>query len=85
MWHFFFTKESYKLFAKLEPGVYDRIQRKIKWLKKHPDPRSVLYPLEGYEPASYKLRVGNYRLILHHMSKREFVIVDIGHRREIYK
>ncbi len=85
MHKFLFTKYSHSLFIELEPSVKERIEQKLKWLKNHPKILSILRPLKSYEPASYRLRVGNYRLIIHQESKNKFTVVDIGHRKNIYK
>ncbi|MCF7830521.1 type II toxin-antitoxin system RelE/ParE family toxin [Candidatus Gracilibacteria bacterium] len=85
MQSFHFTKYSYSLFLELESNVRERVEQKLEWIKKHPDILSLLRPLKGYEPASYRLRIGNYRLIIHQKAKSKFVIVDIGHRKNIYQ
>ena len=75
-----------KIFLKLEHSVQDRILRKLKLLKQYSeeDLKSVLVGLTNFEPATHRLRVGDYRLILQQKAEDKFLILDLGHRRDIY-
>ena len=86
---FIFTKKAAKIFLKLEQNQQDRIRKKLLQLKEHEDIFSVLKTLKDFDPATHRLRVGNYRLILF-LEKNTvedciFVILDLGRRDEIYQ
>jgi len=83
---FVFTKQAKKTFDRLPKAVRERILGKLKELKAHPDVLSVLRPLINFDPATHRLRIGEYRLILSQGKDRsEFWVLDIGHRKDIYK
>jgi mRNA-degrading endonuclease RelE of RelBE toxin-antitoxin system len=88
MHSFYFTQSGKRSFLKLSKSLQKRIIEKLKELKKHPDILSILKQLRGFEPATHRLRIGNYRLILElkkQMSSHcEFWVLDVGHRKDIY-
>lgn len=88
MHSFIFTKSAYKEFSKLPDDVKERIEKKLKRLKSHQDIFSILKHLHNFEPASHRLRVGSYRLILelrHQQNKDcEFWVLDLGDRKDVY-
>ena len=53
--------------------------------KFHPDIFAVLDPLTDMTPATHRIRIGDYRLVLKWEFGRTFKILDIGHRREVYR
>lgn len=86
---FVFTKYAEKQFRKLPMSVRNRIISKLKLLKEHPDIFSVVKVLNDLVPATHRLRVGSYRLILElKQQKKEqvvFWILKAQHRRDVYK
>lgn len=74
---------------KLEKKDRERIIEKLKSLKEHPDILSILKKLVDFEPATHRLRIGSCRLILmlnkQNKSDFDFLVLDIGHRSEIYR
>jgi len=80
---FFFTNFSRKKFLALPPDVQERIRNKIEELQSHTALLRLLKPLKDFAPATHRLRIGDYRLILG-VDKRKFFILDVGHRRDIY-
>jgi mRNA-degrading endonuclease RelE of RelBE toxin-antitoxin system len=86
---FVFTKYAEKRFLKLPKSIQKRIIDKLKELKSHEDIFSILKLLNHFEPASHRLRIGSYRLILELKNQKEmdceFWILDIGHRKDIYR
>jgi mRNA-degrading endonuclease RelE of RelBE toxin-antitoxin system len=86
---FVFTKPAEKDFAKLSKDVRARMIAKLKEFKNHDDILFVLKRLIDFEPATHRLRIGNFRLILKLNSQegKNFVfwILNIGHRKDIYK
>lgn len=85
---FVFTKQSEKIFKKLSATIQHRIVYKLSELKTHPDIFSVLKPLVNFHPATHRLRIGMFRLILELKKNTkesiEFWILDVGNRKDIY-
>lgn len=82
---FIYSEQAKKSFYSLDKNIQQRIREKISQLNNHPDIFSILKPMHGSKSATHRLRVGNYRLILRMASEHEFDVIDIGHRREIYR
>jgi mRNA interferase RelE/StbE len=77
-----FTDTSRKQFRKLEKDVQERIIKALERIRIRPE--SYVRKLVG-DPG-YRLRVGDYRVILD-IQKSELIIlvIKIGHRKNIYK
>jgi len=77
-----FTDTSRKQFRKLEKDVQERIITALERIRIRPE--SFVKKLVG-DPG-YRLRVGDYRVILD-IQKSELIILvlKIGHRKNIYK
>lgn len=86
---FVFSKFAVKRFDKLAQSEQARVTAKLRELKSHPDILSILKPLHKFEPATHRLRVGNYRLVLQltqiSSTHTELFVLDVGHRRDIYR
>lgn len=86
---FIFTRQAEKTFYKLPKTIQKRITSKLKELKNHDDILAVFKRLTDFEPATHRLRIGNYRVILALKKQteinHEFWILDIGHRKDIYR
>lgn len=86
---FIFTKQAERAFTKLPKSVQDRCLEKLHELKTHSDIFVVLKQLTAVAPATHRLRIGNYRLILELRNRTkqgfEFWILDVGHRKDIYR
>jgi len=87
--NFYFSKKAKKEFEKLQKDVQLRIMEKLKFLRTHKYAFQVLKTIKEMEPASHRLKVGNYRLLLEFVNstkeRNEFDILKVGHRREIYE
>lgn len=69
--------------AQREPALYQRVARALDDLERDPFQGK---PLKGDLRGRYSYRVGSYRiiyLIQHHQLL--VLIIDIGHRRDIYR
>lgn len=86
---FAFTKYAQKRFFTLPSPVQKRISKKLSEFKKHSNIFSLLKRLHHFEPATHRLRIGDYRLILElakqERSSIEFLVLDVGDRKAIYK
>lgn len=83
---FFLTRHAQQNLEKLQPSVRERIMKKLIQLRTHPDIFVVLKPLHDFAPATHRLRIGPYRLILELIKNAppEFWVIDVGHRKDIY-
>lgn len=82
---FVFTSFAESKFRKLDRMLRERVRSKLRELKKHDDIGSVLKSLTNFHPATHRLRIGQYRVILQRVSEHEFLILDIGNRSNIYR
>ncbi|MBI2668074.1 type II toxin-antitoxin system RelE/ParE family toxin [Candidatus Woesearchaeota archaeon] len=81
MYILIFEKKALNFLNKLERNIKDRIWSKIQQCKE--DPFRFLEHLE--EINGYKLRVGDYRLIIDvDQTNKILKVIKIGHRRNIY-
>ena len=82
MYRIILSKRVEKFLDKLESQDRDRIIMALDKLRIRPE--TYLKRLVG--DKSYKFRVGDYRLIVDlEMDKLLILVIDIGHRRNIYK
>ncbi|WP_216215630.1 type II toxin-antitoxin system RelE family toxin [Amycolatopsis aidingensis] len=78
------TPTALKALRKLDKPVRRRIQTAIDGLKDAPRPPGVI-ALQGV-PDAYRIRAGDYRIVYQVKDDQLLVlVVDLGHRREIYK
>jgi mRNA interferase RelE/StbE len=80
-----FSNKAEKQFKSLPPQTQERLQPKIDALAQEPRPRGAI-ELSDVEEDTYRIRVGDYR-ILYEISDRVLLVwvVEVGHRREIYR
>jgi mRNA interferase RelE/StbE len=82
MYEIVFTDKAKQQFKKLDKQVQERIAAVFERIKIRP--QDYVEKLIG-EPG-FKLRVGNYRIILDIDNNRLIILVlKVGHRRNIYK
>jgi mRNA interferase RelE/StbE len=77
-------KPVLKIFSSIPQRDRARIVTKLQVLEIKPNPIGSL-KLEGYD-NQYRIRVGDYRIrnLINH-NQNEIAILDIAHRKEIYK
>lgn len=78
------TRDALRALAKLDKPVRRRIQGAID--KPADDPRPAgMIALRGV-PGAFRIRVGDYRVIYAlHDDRLLIVVIDIGHRRDVYR
>jgi mRNA interferase RelE/StbE len=78
----FLSDRAKKQLIKLEKNIQERIIAALERIKFRPE--SFVTKLVGDQ--AYKFRVGNYRILMD-IEKKELkiLIIEIGHRRNIYK
>ena len=81
MYNLIFERRALEDLSKLEKGIKQRIWDKLQQCKENPF--HFLNHLE--EINGYKLRVGDYRLIIDiNESNKTLIVLKIGHRKNIY-
>jgi len=82
MYSIIFEKKALDFLNKLEKGLRERIWNKLQQCKE--DPFHFLEHLE--EINGYKLRVGDYRLIIDvDQTNKILKVLKVGHRKNIYE
>lgn len=82
VWAISWTKTAEKQLGKIDSKNAQKIVTKLEEIVN--DPYSFVEQLVGY--GLYKLRVGNYRIILSLEGQKMIIfVVDVGHRKNIYK
>lgn len=77
-------KPVLKFISLLDTKDKSRILSKLQILEKNPKPNGSI-KLKGYDNQS-RIRVGDYRIRYYvEIEKNEIVILDIAHRKDIYK
>jgi mRNA interferase RelE/StbE len=79
-----FTKSASKQLAKLPENVQQRIKFKVEELGDDPRPDGVVKLTNSDE--TYRIRVGNYRVL--YEIKDDLLIIKVirvGHRKEVYR
>lgn len=76
------TEGAVRDLGRLDRQVVRRILTKLDWFSKNFE-RVVPEPLTGEFKGTYKLRVGDWRVI-YTVEGDVMIIQSIGHRREIY-
>lgn len=80
-----FTSAAAKALSKLPRDVARRIKTAIDALADDPFPAGAV-ALQGAEKGSYRIRVGDYRVVYEVSRGRAvIVIVRIGDRKEVYR
>ena len=78
------SRLAIKTLKKLPQQASARVFQKIELLTKNPRPAGVKR-LSGYA-GYYRLRVGDYRVIYEiHDGRLTILIVEVGHRKDIYR
>lgn len=81
MYEVVFTKKGSDTFASLDSTIKERIIDVLERIKINP--RRYLRKLAGTD--FFRLRVGDYRVILHiDETNKTLVVLGIGHRKNIY-
>ncbi len=87
VWSVDFTDEAKKAFCKIATAEQRRITAFIlERLETSGDPRRLAKPLHGVRSGLWRWRVGHYRLVGRlERSVLVILIVDIDHRRQVYR
>jgi mRNA interferase RelE/StbE len=84
-WEVAFDEQALDDLRGLDAAVRHRVRKKLEWLAERAD-QVRLDPLRDELAGLFKLRVGDWRLVLGRDEERRLVVVHaIAHRRHIYK
>jgi len=82
MYEIILSDQALKQIEKLEKSVQERIFKVLERIRIRPE----AYVTKLVGDAGYKLRVGDYRVILDiEESKLQILVVKAGHRKNIYE
>ena len=86
-WKVEFTDIAERRIAKLDPEIRGRINKFFRErVTQAEDPTVLAEPLQGELRGLWRFRVGDYRVICDIRKRYLLVLVlDVGHRREIYR
>jgi mRNA interferase RelE/StbE len=78
-------KKTQKSFQELSSLIQSRIAKSIKSLSSNPRPPGVK-KLGGKLKGVWRIRIGDYRLLYDIDDKsKEIFLLDLGHRKQIYR
>lgn len=80
-----FKSSADKRFSKLPKGVQIRIIQKLEFFLFQEDPLFYTEILTNSRIGTYRFRIGDYRVVFDLEDDKTIVIVDIGHRKDIYR
>lgn len=84
-WIVEFTPRAEKAVKQLDRSVRKRVFDKLREIQGADDPRDFLKPMTGPLAGMFRLRVGNYRVIIDVQGERCVILVlDVGHRSVVY-
>lgn len=78
-----FTPHGEKDLAKLPKDLQTRIIKKMQFFSSQPNPLTFSKPLADLPPATYRFRVGDYRIAFY-IDQHTIYIERIRHRRDVY-
>ncbi len=82
MYEIILSEQALKQLEKLENNIQERILKVLERIKIRPE----IHIIKLVGDFGYKLRVGDYRLILDIDNNKNLIIITkIGHRKNIYK
>ena len=86
MYQLLFLMSAKKDFKKLDTVAQKLIKEKLILLSQNPDSvKNNIQALQGNHKGKFRLRVGDYRVILKKEDDRLIItIISVGHRKDIY-
>ena len=84
-WSVEFTPRAEKALKQLDRSVRKRVLGKLREIQRADDPRAFLKPMTGPLAGMFRLRVGDYRVIIDIQDERCVILaLDVGHRSVVY-
>ncbi|MDR2457853.1 MAG: type II toxin-antitoxin system RelE/ParE family toxin [Clostridiales Family XIII bacterium] len=85
-WKVEFDEKSRKIFNKFSETVKEQILKYLQKVEQSNDPKAFGKSLVGDRKGIWRCRVGDYRILCEIINEELLILViDVGHRREIYK
>ncbi|WP_136314232.1 type II toxin-antitoxin system RelE family toxin [Actinomyces procaprae] len=80
------TPRAENSLRRLDRSVQVRVVGKLREIQGADDPRNFLKPTTGPLKGFFRLRVGNYRVIVDVQDERCVILaIDVGHRSTVYR
>ena len=84
-WSVELTPRAEKALKRLDHSVKKRVVDKLQEIQGSDDPRDFLKPMRGPLTGMFRLRVGDYRVIIDIQDERCVILaLDVGHRSTVY-
>ncbi|WP_167150105.1 type II toxin-antitoxin system RelE/ParE family toxin [Actinomyces sp. ZJ308] len=84
-WNVDFTPRAEKALRQLDRKIRERVVGKLREVQGADDPRDFLKPMTGPLAGMFRLRVGDYRVIIDIQDERCVILaIDIDHRSTVY-
>ena len=84
-WSVELTPRAEKALKRLDHSVRKRVVDKLQEIQGSDDPRDFLKPMRGPLTGMFRLRVGDYRVIIDIQDERCVILaLDVGHRSTVY-
>ena len=84
-WGVELTPRAEKALKRLDHSVRKRVVDKLQEIQGSDDPRDFLKPMRGPLTGMFRLRVGDYRVIIDIQDERCVILaLDVGHRSVVY-
>ena len=81
-----FSDKALKSLKRISKSDTKRIIDALDELAQDPDHKAIVKQLNNHLEAIFRLRVGNYRVLYDkHEALRIIAVIDVGHRKDIYK
>ena len=84
MFEIVLDKQPEQFLLKCEKDIFERITNKIEILKQNPVPQKSKRII-GYEHPTFRLRIGNYRVLYRiNYENRKRILVKVDKREKVY-
>ena len=82
---FDYTKKAKDDIQDLNPEIRNRLGKKILFFESLEEIKSHCKKLENPEDGEYRLRIGDYRLIIHITEGNKIIVHKVEYRKDVYK
>lgn len=84
-----YTEHAQRDLARLDRSVAQRILKRVAFLTQRSNPLQSAKKLSGVDPATYRYRVGDYRVLFRLDPKTTrliiLVVLRVAHRKDVYR
>jgi mRNA interferase RelE/StbE len=79
-----FTESAFRQLSRLPKSVQHQIIKKLDYFTRAGQPLAFANRLINSDIGSYRFRVGVYRIVFD-LEEDTFIILSVGHRKDIYR